>query len=454
MKSKMLIGTVFCLSLTVVVSHSAGDDWPKWFGADGDGVWKETGMIDQFSEDGAKITWRHEIGAGYTGPSVANGRVFVMDRNAEVGGEVENEVRKHGELPGTESVICLNAATGEEIWKHEYQRSYKIAYPTGPRCTPTVDDDRVYTLGAMGTLKCLQAADGQVLWQKELMEEYETKPPIWGYASHPTVDGDKLLVPVGGDGSALVAFDKMTGQELWRSLTALDVAYAPLVMYEHEGERQLIFWHSDGVASVNPENGTEYWTVKFPEERNMSQTSIATPRIVGNQLFVSEYYKGSLLLEIGSDPPSVKEIWRSYKTDPRHEKGLNSMMTTPVIKNGFVYGIGYNAKGQGILRCIELASGEHQWTKVDWMAEKGLMFSTAFIVENEDRYYMMNDIGELVIAKMSPTGFEELDRAKILEPTGVARGRKVVWSHPAFSNGFMYTRNDNEIVCVDLKKER
>ncbi|MGI9517798.1 MAG: PQQ-binding-like beta-propeller repeat protein [Pirellulaceae bacterium] len=441
------------LSLLFLPALATADDWPRWMGPGMDGVWGEMGILEQFSDSGAKIDWRVELGGGYAGPAVASGHVYVMDRtDDERGGEVENDIRNAGEIAGGERVLCLNAKTGEEVWSHTYDCPYSVAYPTGPRCTPTVDGDHVYTLGAMGDLICFRADSGEIVWQKKLTGEYETKPPLWGYSSHPLVDGEQLLVPVGGEGTGVVSFNKKTGEELWRAVTTMDVAYAPLVIYEADGERQLVFWHADGVTSLDPGSGKEYWTVKFPEEQNASQTSIATPRIVGDRLFISEYYKGSLLLQIKSNPPGVEELWRSFKTDPKHETGLNSMMATPVISEGHVYGIGYNGRGAGILRCLEMETGEMKWTEENWLEEEPVVFATAFIVSNHDRYFMFNDNGELMIALMTPEGFEEIDRASILEPTSVARGRKVVWSHPAFSDKHMFARNDKEIVSVDLSQ--
>ena len=451
------VSTILFLVFAPATTTAVADDWPRWFGPKMDGVWRETGMIDKFAESGPNIVWRQPIGSGYAGPSVVGKLLFVMDRtkDEQKGLKVENGIRASGEIPGGERIRCLNVETGEEVWSHKYDCPYFIAYPTGPRCTPAVDGDHVYTLGAMGRLICLTKADGQVVWEKELTEEYNVKPPIWGYASHPLVDGDMVIVPVGGKncGAGVVAFDKNTGKEIWKAVKTLDVCYAPLVMYEPKGaERQLIFWHADGITSLNPATGEEYWFSKFPEERNALQTAIATPTLIGNQLLISEFYKGSLLLEIGSNPPSVTEKWRQKKLNPRLDESLNAMMATPVVKGGYAYGIAYNGRGAGVMRCTDLATGAMKWSKDDWMGEKPLTFATAFMVENEDKYFIFDDIGELIIGKLSPEGFEELDRAKLLEPTSVASGRDVVWSHPAFANGKMFVRNDVEIICVDLKK--
>ena len=452
------LGTIFAAAILASMilllwasPAPAIDDWPQWMGPRMDGVWRESGVIDSFAESGPVFLWRQPIGAGYSGPSVVGKRLYVMDRTADKGqgGEVENGIKKAGQIAGGERILCLDTDTGKTVWEKTYDCPYNIAYPTGPRCTPLVEGDRVYTLGAMGHLKCMNTDDGEIVWERLLTKDYDTRPPAWGFASHPIVDGPRLIVPVGGKGSAVVAFDKQTGKEVWRSGTTSDIAYAPLVFYESEGERQLIFWHGDGVDSLNSRTGQPYWHVTWPEQKAQPQaTTIITPRIVANQIFFSEFYKGSLLLEIGSNPPAVKEIYRSFSTDPRHRRSLNALMTTPVVRDGRLYGV----TGTGEFRCIDWDTGEMIWNQKTWMGKKRVTFATVFIVENENRYFMFNDLGELMLVRLTPEGIEELDRAPILAPTGVARGQKVVWSHPAFSGGKMYARNDEEIVCVDLRK--
>lgn len=454
-------------SIAVLVSICCvadADDWPRWMGPKMDGVWRETGIIDQFENAEAKVLWRQPIGGGYAGPSVVGNRVFVMDRTKDEkkGVTVENNIRAVGEIPGSERVSCLDLKTGQTIWEHAYECGYKIAYPNGPRCSVTVDGDHVYSLGAMGRLLCLKsdarsADDGSIVWKKELTEDYKTRTPPWGYSSHPLIDGNQLIVPVGGEGSGVVSFDKTSGEELWRSVTTIDIGYAPLVIFEGKSadgktQRQLIFWHGEGVTGMDPESGKEFWNVKFPEDPSPSITTIATPVLFGNKLLISDFYKGSLMLQLESDPPAAKEVWRSYKDDPRNQESLNSMMTTPIVDKGHAYGIAFNGRGQGIFRCIDLESGKAKWTQENWLAEKPIMFATAFGVKNSDRYFLFSDTGELLIAQINADGFKEVSRAKILEPTSAARGRKVVWCHPAFAQQKMVVRNDEEIVCIDLAK--
>src|SRR5262249_12926350 len=201
------------------------------------------------------VRWRVEIGSGFTGPAVVGGRVYLMDRQGQLPKKGSESSGKDG-LPGKERVLCLNAADGKIIWKHEYDCLYiKVNYPQGPRTTPVVRDGKVWTLGTMGDLLCLDAKTGTVVWSKNVAQEYKTKPPVWGYAAHPVVDGDKLFCLVGGEGSVIVAIDRNTGKELWRALSSEETGYAPPILCDAGGKRQLIVWHSEAVNGLDPETG-------------------------------------------------------------------------------------------------------------------------------------------------------------------------------------------------------
>src|SRR5262245_38469532 len=229
----------FSVALLLVMSGAArAADWPQWLGPARDGIWRETEILDMFPPGGPKVLWRAEIGQGYTGPAVTNGRVYVMDRQGPVLPKGK-EFAKDG-LAGRERVLCLNAADGKVVWKHEYDCTYRIAYPEGPRCTPAVHQGKVYTVGSMGDLLCLDASSGKVLWSKSFQADYQAKPPLWGWAAHPLVDGDKVFCLVGGEGSVVVAFHKDTGKELWKALSVEEIGYAPPILIEAGGKRQLI----------------------------------------------------------------------------------------------------------------------------------------------------------------------------------------------------------------------
>ena len=175
--------------------------------------------------------------------------------------KIDNFDRK--EFTGTERVLCLDETTGKEKWQHEYPVKYTISYPAGPRCTPIVDGDKVYTLGAEGNLICFKADSGEIVWQKNLPKEYNTKTAMWGYASHPLIDGNKLICLAGGDGTHAVALDKNTGHEIWRSSTSPEQGYSPPTIIEVGGKRQLLLARPNALSAVDPETGSEYWSVPY-----------------------------------------------------------------------------------------------------------------------------------------------------------------------------------------------
>src|SRR5205823_10953660 len=204
----------------------------------------------------------------YAGPAVAGGKVYVTDYVTAADVKIPNFDRK--EFSGTERVLCLDQKTGQEKWKHEYPVKYAISYPAGPRCTPTVHDGKVYTLGSEGNLFCLDADKGDVLWSKEFKKDYQAKTPMWGFCGHPLVEGKKLICVVGGPNALVVAFDKDSGKELWKKLSADEPGYAPPTIIEAGGKRQLLIWDPKYLHSLDPEKGDEYWVVDLAPNYAMS----------------------------------------------------------------------------------------------------------------------------------------------------------------------------------------
>ena len=325
---KPMIALLVLLALSLAVSDVCADDWPQWHGPKEDSVWRETGILDKFPKDGPRKLWRIPLGKGYTGPAVANGRVYVMDRQDP----------KEKPAPGKgkaviERVLCLNAMDGKEIWKHEYPTRYTIGYATGPRTTPAVRDGKVYTLGAMGDLFCINAEDGKVLWSKNFLTEYKIKAPVWGWASHPVLDRGRLYCLVGGKGSAVVAFEAASGKELWRALTSKEVCYAPPILVDAGGTRQLIVWLSDSISSLNPQTGKVYWSFPYPKDGvpQRPAVSIATPRYADGHLFVSAFYHGGMMLKLDQDEPKAQVLWRGKSKNPQKPDTINLVMATPFM---------------------------------------------------------------------------------------------------------------------------
>ena len=212
-----------------------------------------------------------------------------------------------------------------------------MSYPAGPRATPTVSGDKVYTLGAEGDLYCFDVTKGKILWQRDFKVDYKIATPMWGFTGHPLIDGNKLICLVGGDGTVAMAFDKDTGKELWRALTAKEPGYCPPTIIEAGGKRQLIIWHPESVNSLDPETGKVYWSEKFIARSGLS---VATPRHVGDQLLITAFYDGAMMLKLDREKPAATVVWRAKKSSERDTDTLHSIMPTPFLEGGHIYGVG------------------------------------------------------------------------------------------------------------------
>jgi outer membrane protein assembly factor BamB len=429
---------IFGILYFIGTSSMRADDWPQWLGPLRDGVWREKGILDRFPDGGPKVRWRTPVGQGYASAAVADGRVFVTDR---VG--AGPKLGKNG--AGKERVLCLAEADGKIRWKHDYECPYQVGYPAGPRVTPLVSGGKVYTLGAMGDLLCLDAIKGEVLWSKNFRTDYNAPTQNWGFAAHPLLDGERLICIVGGKAGVVAAFHKDTGKELWHALPGLDAGYCPPMIYDIGGMRQLIIWHPAAVHSLDPLTGKIYWSQPFKVSMNIS---IATPRLAGDQLFVTAFYNGPLMLKLDTDQPGARVLWRGKGKgeQSRNTDGLHCLMSTPVIKDGYIYGV----CSYGQLRCLEAATGKRLWETFAATSGEEVRWGNAFLTPHEDRYFIFDERGNLILARLSPKGYDEIGRARILNPTNKNAGREVVWSHPAYANRSMYVRNDREMVCVSL----
>ncbi|MDB4766335.1 PQQ-like beta-propeller repeat protein [bacterium] len=441
-----LFSAMMLLTLLTGVSSSTAnaDNWPAWMGAQRDGVYRETGIVDSIPESGLKVKWRMPISAGYAGPAVADGKVIVFDY-VKSDGEVKNDPGTRVELKGSERITAMSAATGETIWQKSYDCPYSISYPAGPRCTPTINDDHVYTLGAEGDLQCRSMSDGEVVWKIGLKDKFNAEILIWGQSSHPLVDGDLLYTMVGGNGQGIVALNKMTGEVVWKALDAA-AGYCPPSIIEAGGVRQLIAFHPTGVTSLNPETGEKYWEHELTP---LYQMSIARPMIDGNMLYASGIRNVSLMMELDTEKPGATELWRGSP-----KSSIFSANATPLFVNGTLYG---SDCVMGSLIAVDGKTGERLWQTFEATRpseNRKVNHGTGFVtrIGDTDRYFIFNEVGDLVMAKMTPEKFESLGRFHVLEPTGEAFGRDVVWSHPAYAEKTLFARNDKEIVAVDLAK--
>lgn len=416
------------------------DDWPQWMGPSRDGVYSESGVVEAIPEAGLPVVWRVPIATGYAGPAVADGRVFLTDYVVSTG-KSTNNAGARDRLTGTERVLCMDASTGKVLWKHEYERPYYLSFPNGPRATPTVDGDHVYTLGAEGDLLCLEAATGKLVWKKQLVDEYQCETPFWGFASHPLVHGDLLYTLAGGEGSAVIALDKHTGQEVWSGLTTNDIGYCPPVIYTLGGKERLVIWHSQSLNVLDPQSGELYWSYPLAPGYGMS---IAAPQLNANLLFVSGIGETSAMLELDSNGKPKQSLW-----DGKPKIGVYSGNATALFQDDAIYG---SDCGSGMFIAVNPQDGSRYWEtfQLTTGGDRRASHGTSFVVKHADKFFLFTETGDLVTAEFSPAGFTETGRMHVLEPTGQWQNRSVVWSHPAFANRCVYIRNDQELVCVSL----
>lgn len=411
-------------------SNIAAQDWPQWRGVNRDGV---IGEAMTPAEGEPKLNWSTEIGAGYCGPTVADGKVFVMDRVTDP--------------KQIERVHCLNQTTGEVLWTHQYDALYQgIGYPAGPRASVSIHDGKAYSIGSMGHAFCFDATNGDVVWKVDFNKQYNIvaskRMPIWGISASPLVVGSNVIFHVGGsDAACVVAIDRETGKEAWRALDDRAQYSAPMLM-QHSSSQSIICWTGDSVAALNPENGDLRWRYEFTP-RNMP-IGVATPVIKDNQIFVTSFYDGSLMLKVSDDGESVNKVWSAVGPNERATKSLQSIISTPIWLDDHIYGV----DSYGQLRCLEAKTGKRVWENLD--AVPKARWSTIHFVRNGvsgDTIWMFNERGEIMLGKLTPKGFEELSRHKIIEPTrGQLRQRGgVCWSHPAFAADDIIVRNDKEI---------
>lgn len=429
-----------CLTSVFMTGILQAEDWPQWLGPRRDSVVRDDGLLTSIPETGLKTLWSTPIHGGYSGPAVSQGYVYVMDYVREAGDAV-NAPNDRAKLRGRERVLCLSEKDGSIQWRHEYDCPYEISYPAGPRCTPTIDGEDVYTLGAEGTLLRLHAHSGEVLWRKDLKQDYNVPAPHWGFSAHPLVAGDLLYCLVGGAGSAVIAFDKITGVERWRALSAEQIGYCPPTIIHAGGVDQLLIWDSEKLNSLNPETGAVYWSLPLKPDYGMS---ITVPRVEGDLLFVGGIGNQSLVAELDEQSPGAKVLWEGEPST-----SVYCSNSTPFLESGMIYGVDCRT---GFLRGVDLKTGERLWETLKPTTNfRPANSGTAFLVKHQDRFFLFSETGDLIVAKLSRSGYEELGRSHLLQPTGEAFGRKVVWSHPAFANGCCFVRNDEEIRCVSLR---
>lgn len=425
----------FIVTVAVTVSVGAAE-WPQWRGPNRDGVWPERGIIQKFDKPQIPLRWETAISSGYSGPTVADGRVYVTDRITQP--------------QQMERVHCFDAFTGGKIWSHSYECVYRnVQYMAGPRAAVSIDRGRAYSLGTMGHFFCFDAADGSVLWKKDLATEYQIRAPIWGIAAAPLIEEDLVILQIGGAGDAcLVAFDKKTGQERWRALPDRPSYSSPIVI-DQAGTRVLVCWTGDRVTGLDPLSGELYWDHPFTPSRMV--LNVSTPVVENDRLFVTAFYDGSLMLKLDRNRLAVERVWRRKGPNERRTDALHSIISTPYLEGDYVYGV----DSYGELRSLDARTGDRIWESIGEATPRD-RWSNIHFVRHEEEVWMFNERGELIISRLSPKGFEAISRAQLIEPTTAQlqrRGTGVCWSHPAFAYQHVFARNDEKLVCASLAAE-
>jgi len=410
------------------------EDWPQWRGPGRDGVWRETGILDTFPESRIALRWSVPISNGYSGPTVAAGRVFVTDR---VLGPEE-----------AERVLCFDAATGNPLWTFVYPCRYEgVGYRDGPRASVTIDNGLAYALGTMGHLHCLDAETGAVVWRKQPATDYDVEQPTWGVAAAPLVEGELLIAQLGAKPDAcVVAWDKRTGEERWRALPD-QASYAAPIVVNQTGRRVVVCWTGDGLVGLDSDTGALRW--RYPTPPVQMVINIATPVFHDGRIFLSSFYDGAYLLRLQDDRSGVDLAWHRAGPNERKTDALHALLSTPLILDSHIYGVDTH----GELRCLDLETGDRLWEDTTAVARN--RWANIHMVRNAGRVWMFNEQGELIISRLTPDGFEALSRARLIAPTQgqLGRGEGVCWAHPAYANRHVYARNDEVLVCASLAAE-
>lgn len=425
-----------------------GANWPQWMGPNRDGVWDEPGVAERVDLAKAKPVWTVPAGGGYAGPAVADGRVFTLSFYPGAGVPEAEKADTSKGLRGEESLLCSDAATGKTLWEQRWPAAYTMDYNSGPRATPTVHDGVVYALGAEGALVCADVKDGSVRWRRDLKADFKAPTPTWGFSGHPLVFEDTLVCLAGGEGTTCLALDRHTGAEKWRALSSRHSGYCPPTLIEQNGEPVLILWHGEAINALDPRTGKVHWMV--PRETRFG-VSMASPLQHGEHLLVSAFWWGAKFLKLKPDHSEPETVWETERESDRRTTHLNALMCTPLLVDGHVYGV----CSYGQLRCLEWLTGKRKWETFAATTGGGEdRWATAFITRlgrSGNEFLLFNEKGELIRARMTPEGYAELARRKLVEPNCPdVKERPVVWSHPAYGDGHVWLRNHNALHCWKL----
>jgi outer membrane protein assembly factor BamB len=417
----------FSAVAAVLAVTAQAEDWPQWRGPSRDGAWNETGILHAFPAEGLKIRWRQPMSFGHSSPVVAAGRVFVSDADL-------------AKPPGRERIHCFDETTGKRLWSY----GYDVKYPDwaftpgqagGPCATPIVEGGRIYMIGANGHVHCLDAHKGTVIWERNLAKKYGVES--WMCRASPLIEGNLLILSIGGKPQAcLLAVDKKTGKEMWRALDEKVSNSSPVVI-NAAGKRQLIVWTCVSVTSLDPATGRTYWREPMVTSND---GAVSSPVVQKNRLLI-----GGMMFELNSSQPAAAMVWPEKKAV---SKRILSNTSTALLQGDHVF----SAKSSGEFVCLEAATGTQVWQTNSVTDLKG--GASVHMTTNGDGVFLFTDKGDLIRAKLAAQGFQEVSRARLVEPATPFGDRKCAWAAPAYANGHVFARSEQELVCASLAAER
>lgn len=419
--------------------HVATHDWPGFLGPTRNGKSTETGLPKQWPAQGPPVVWQAEVGTGYSAPAIAGGHVFHFSRFGD-----------------SARLTCFDA-TGKPLWNCEHPTNFEdmLGYNNGPRATPVVDGDRVYTYGAEGTLQCVQVADGKLVWRIDTLKDFGVVKNFFGVGSTPLVYGDLLIVCVGGsppggpsdvysangqvesNGSAVVAFDKATGKVRWKTGDEL-ASYSSPVVAKIDGHDVVFMFARGGLMAIEPTKGEVL--AHFPwRARRLESVNASTPVVVGNEVFISETYEiGSALVRFTGK--SFEEIWTDRNR--RRNQAMALHWNTPIEHHGYLYGSSGYHTPEAELRCVEWKTGKVMWS------EPGMGRSSLLLVE--DKIICLSEDGSLRILNTTAQKFDEVTKWEMMGADGKPLLPYPSWAAPALANGLLYVEGANRLVCLRL----
>ena len=395
--------TLVCLLLVLSCTVVFAADWPMFMGPTRNGLSPETGLNKDWAAKPPPVLWQLPLSDnGYAGPSVADGKVFIIDHAGE------NDV-----------VRAVSLDTGKDLWQYAYPDTSKHNYGYA-RSTPTFDAGKLYVAGRLGQLICLNASDGKAIWGKNLVNHFGGRAPGWDYAGSPLIDGERLIICTGSANGSVICLDKNTGETLWTGGNSDVAGHATAVIANLLGQKQYVVATASSVIGVAPDSGKLLWA--FPWE-NKCKVNASQPLVEGNFVFITSGYGiGSALYEITAQGPV--ERWKSNR--------LSAHFSSPLFYNGFIY----SDSDPGNLVCMSPQDGQVAWLQGGF-EKGGLLIADGVII------MLSGNNGDLVLAKAASDGYQELGRIK---PLG---GQS--WTAPILANGRLIIRNTQGLACLDLR---